>query len=158
MTTQTFVSERPLEETSHSPAHRTAVSTKQLWAGRIISGLTAAFMLMDGVMKLIKPAPVLEATMRLGYPESAIAWIGIVLTAFTVLYVIPRTSKFGAILLTGYLGGAVASQVRIGAGWFPVLFPMVFCVLVWGGLWLRDGRLRDLVPIAGEPSVAARKR
>ena len=89
------------------------VDTQRLWAGRIFSGAAAAFFLMDGVMKLFKPAPVVEATVQLGYPESVIIWLGTVLTACTVLYVIPRTSILGAILLTGYLGGAVATHVRV---------------------------------------------
>jgi hypothetical protein len=123
-----------------------SVSKKALWAGRIISGLPVLFLLVDGVMKLFKPASVVEATVQLGYPEGAIVGIGIVLLACTVLYVIPRTSILGAILLTGYLGGAVATHVRVGAGLFPVLFPVFFGVLLWGGLYLRDDRLRALIP------------
>jgi hypothetical protein len=122
-------------------------SKKSLWAGRIISALPTLFLLMDGVMKLFKPAVVVEATVRLGYPESTIVGIGIVLLACTVLYVIPRTSILGAILLTGYLGGAVATHVRVGEGLFPVLFPVFFGVLIWLGLYLRDDRLRALIPL-----------
>src|SRR6266704_3080088 len=88
------------------------VSNKMLWAGRIVSALPVLFMLMDGVMKLVKPAFVVQATVELGYPESTIMGIGIVLLVCTVLYVIPRTCILGAILLTGYLGGAVATHVR----------------------------------------------
>jgi hypothetical protein len=123
------------------------VSTKAGWAGRIISALPVLFLLVDGVMKLIKPVPVIKATVDLGYPESVILPLGIVLTACVVLYLIPTTSILGAILLTGYLGGAVATHVRVGAGWFPVLFPVIFGVLLWGGLWLRDERLRALFPL-----------
>lgn len=130
-----------------------AISRKRLWAGRIISGLAALFLLMDGVMKLFKPGFVVEATVKLGYPESVIVGIGIVLIACTVLYLIPRTSILGAILLTGYFGGAVATQVRVEAGWFPVVFPAVFGAVVWGGLWLRDKRLQDLLPIAGREEI-----
>ena len=118
-----------------------------LWAGRIISSLSALFLLLDGVMKLVKPAFVVEATVRLGYPESVIFGLGIVLTACTVLYMIPRTSVLGAILLTGYLGGAVATHVRAGEGLFPMFFPVIIGVLVWGGLFLRDERLRTLIPL-----------
>jgi hypothetical protein len=125
-----------------------AISPKALWAGRIVSGLVVLFMLMDGTMKLFKPSFVLEANARLGYPESTLVGIGLALLASTVLYVIPRTSIFGAILLTGYLGGAVASNVRAAQGLFNTMFPLVFGVLVWGGLWLRDSRLRNLVPLA----------
>lgn len=114
-------------------------SNKLRLAGCIITALTVLFMLTDGVMKLVKPAPVVEATLRLGYPVSTLTGIGLVLIACTVLYLIRRTSFFGAILLTGYLGGAVASNVRAGSGWFETLFPALFGVLVWGGLCLRSG-------------------
>jgi hypothetical protein len=121
------------------------ISSVQLWAGRIMSGLAALFLLWDGVMKLLKPAFVVKATRDLGYPESDIVGIGVVLLACTLLYLFPRTSVLGAILLTGYLGGAIASQVRAEASWFNVVFALVFACLVWGGLWLRDVRVRDLL-------------
>jgi hypothetical protein len=130
------------------PAIQTApVSKGMLWTGRILSILAALFLLMDGVGKLIKPAPVVEATVQLGYPESVILGLGIVLIASTVLYLIPRTSVLGAVLLTGYLGGAVSTHVRVGAGLFPVLFPVLLGALIWGGLFLRDPRLRALIPL-----------
>jgi hypothetical protein len=129
-------------------AHQTApASKKMLWAGLILSWLPALFLLVDGVMKLIKPAPVVEATVKLGYAESILLGLGIVLITCTVLYLIPRTSVLGAILLTGYLGGAVATHVRAGEGWFPVLFPVFFAILLWGGIYLRDERLRALIPL-----------
>ena len=129
------------------PPDRTAhVSNVALWAGRIISALPALFLLVDGIMKLVKPAVVVEATLQLGYPESTILGIGIVLLISTVLYLIPRTAILGAILLTGYLGGAVATHVRVGGGLFEVSFPIIFGVLIWLGLYLRDERLRALVP------------
>lgn len=124
-----------------------SVSKTSLWTGRVLSTLSVLFLLMDGVMKLIKPKVVVEATVQLGYHESAILPIGIVLLICTLLYIIPRTSVLGAILLTGYLGGAVATHVRIGAGAFPVLFPVFFGVLIWGGLYLRDARVRTLIPL-----------
>jgi DoxX-like family len=124
-----------------------SVSKGTLWAGRVMSALPALFLLLDGVMKLVKPAPVVEATVGLGYPEGVIVGLGIVLTACTVLYAIPRTAVLGAVLLTGYLGGAVATHVRVGGGAFPVLFPVIFGVLLWGGLLLRDDRLRALLPL-----------
>ena len=124
-------------------------SKAMLWTGRILSTLVVLFLLLDGVMKLIKPAPVMQATARLGFPESAITGIGIVLLACTILYVIPRTAILGAVLLTGYLGGAVATQVRAGSPTFETLFPVIIGVLVWGGLFLRDGRLRSLFPLRG---------
>ena len=123
------------------------VSKTRLWAGRILIGLPALFLLVDGIMKLIKPAPVVEATVRLGYPENVILPLGIVLTACTILYLIPRTSVLGAILLTGYLGGAVATHVRVSESLFSIIFPVIFGVLIWGGLYLRDNRLRGLIPV-----------
>lgn len=118
-----------------------------IWAGRIITALAALFFLVDAVMKLFKPPVVVEATVKLGYPESTIIGMGVVLLASTILYLIPRTAVLGAILLTGYLGGAVATHVRVGEGAFPVLFPVIFGALVWLGLYLRDERLRALIPL-----------
>lgn len=119
----------------------------KLWIGRIIGTLAILFLLVDGVMKLFKPAIVVEATRQLGYPESTIVGIGIALLVSTVLYIIPRTAILGAILLTGYLGGAVATHVRVGAGLFSILFPVIIAAFVWGGIYLRDERLRALVPL-----------
>ena len=118
-----------------------------LWTGRVLSGLPALFLLLDGGMKLAKPEFVVKATVELGYPESVIVGLGIVLLAATILYLIPRTSILGAIVLTGYLGGAVATHVRVGQGWFPILFPVVLGMMLWGGLCLRDERLRTLLPL-----------
>jgi DoxX-like family len=123
------------------------VSKKRLWAGRIISLVTALFLLVDAIMKLVKPAPVVEATVRLGYAESVIIGLGIVLLISTVLYLIPTTSVLGAILLTGYLGGAVATHVRVQEGWFSIIFPVVFGALLWLGIYLRNDRLRAVVPL-----------
>ena len=130
---------------SESNVQTAPVSKGSLWAGRVMSALAALFLFMDGGMKLFKPPVVVQATVQLGYPESTIVGIGIALLASTLLYVIPRTSLFGAILLTGYLGGAVASNVRVATPLFNILFPVVFAALVWGGLWLRDRRLRQLL-------------
>jgi hypothetical protein len=123
-----------------------AVSKGALWTGRVMSALPALFLLFDGAMKLVKPDFVVEATVRLGYPESVILPLGVVLLACTVLYLVPGTSVLGAILLTGYLGGAVATHVRHEDTPFEILFPVVFGALLWGGLVLRDRRLRSLVP------------
>ena len=120
---------------------------KTLWAGRFVSGLPALFLLVDGAMKLAKPAIVVETTVKLGYAESVIFPLGIVLLACTSVYVIPRTSVLGAILLTGYLGGAVATHVRAGDGWFTMSFPVILGALLWSGLYLRDARLRALIPL-----------
>lgn len=119
-------------------------SSGRLWAARIISGLPALFLLMDGAMKLVKPAFVVEATVGLGYPESVIIPIGVVLIVCTILYLIPKTSVLGAILLTGYLGGAVATHVRTGESLFAIIFPVIVGVLLWLGLYLRNAKLRAL--------------
>jgi len=103
------------------------------------------FLLVDGAMKLVKPEVVVKATVELGYAETVIVPLGVVLLACTILYLVPSTAVFGAILLTGYLGGAVATQVRAGQGPFAILFPVVFGVLLWGGLTLRDDRLHRLI-------------
>ncbi len=124
-----------------------AVSTKRLWAGRIVSALAVLFLLFDGVIKVMRLTPAVEGTARLGYPESLVLGIGILALVCTVVYAIPRTSILGAILLTGYLGGATATQVRVGADLFSVLFPGFLGVLLWGGLFLRDDRLRALIPL-----------
>jgi hypothetical protein len=131
---------------SESPANIQR-SKKRQWAGLIISALPTLFLLMDGIMKLVRPAIVVATTVQLGYPASVILPLGIVLLVCTVLYVIPRTAVLGAILLTGYLGGAVATHVRVGEGLFPIVFPIVLGVLIWIGLYLRDDRLRALVPL-----------
>jgi hypothetical protein len=123
------------------------VSSKRLWPGRVISGVVILFLLFDAVAKLMKVAPVLEASARLGYPSGLAVGIGSILLACVVVYAVPRTSVLGAILLTGYLGGATAAQMRIGAPLFETLFPVIFGVLVWVGIFLRDDRLRALIPL-----------
>src|SRR5262245_22977417 len=123
------------------------VSKGALWAGRIMSALPALFLLVDGAMKLVKPEVVVKTTVELGYAETVILPLGVVLLACTLLYLIPRTAVLGAILLTGYLGGAVAMHVRAGQGPFEILFPVVVGALLWGGLVLRDVRLRALLPL-----------
>jgi DoxX-like protein len=133
---------------SNSDAQSVPPSKRRLWTGRIMSALPALFLLVDGVGKLVKPAPVVQGTVQLGYPESVLLGLGIVLLSCTVLYVIPRTAVLGAILLTGYLGGAVATHVRVGSPLFShILFPVYLAVLLWGGLYLRDERLRALIPL-----------
>lgn len=123
------------------------VSRGAYWAGWILTGLSGAFLLLDGIMKLLKPSFVVEGTVQIGYSESVIVPLGIVLTIAALLYLYPRTAVLGAILLTGYLGGAVATHVRAGHGAFEILFPVVFGVLVWLGLSLRDRRVRALIPL-----------
>src|ERR1700732_385496 len=126
------------------------VSGPALWLGRVLSGMVIVFMLFDGAIKLV-PWPVVTETMdRIGYgsSETLARTLGFVTIICTVLYAIPPTSILGAILLTGYLGGAMASHVRIGSPLFShLLFGFYLGVMVWGGLWLRDRKLRALLPL-----------
>lgn len=120
---------------------------KRPWAGYIISGLPALLLLLDAIGKLVKPEPVVTGTLELGYQESVIVPLGIVLLAATILYLVPRTAILGAILITAYLGGAVATHVRVGNPLFThTLVPVYLGILIWFGLYLRDERLRALVP------------
>ena len=121
---------------------RTATSRSQSIAGWTLTGLVSLFLVFDGAMKIVKPQPVVEASLKLGYAESTLAGIGIVLLICTALYLIRRTSILGAVLLTGYLGGAVASNVRAETPAFNLVFPILFGAIIWVGLWLREPRLR----------------
>ncbi len=125
-----------------------AVSKKGLWAGRILSGLLVVLLIPDGIIKFIKPAAVVDTFARLGWPLSTSVTLGILLLLSTALYAIPRTSVLGAILLTGYLGGAVATHLRVGDPLFShILFPTYLGILLWLGLYLREERLRALIPL-----------
>ena len=124
-----------------------SLSKKSLWGGRVLSGLVTAFLLFDAVIHLLKPAPVVEAFAKLHLPLSLAVDLGIIELLCLALYVIPATSILGAILLTGYLGGAVAIQVTTSNSLFgEILFPVYVGAILWGGLYLRDERLRTLVP------------
>ncbi len=118
-----------------------------LWAGWILGGLPALFLFADAVMKLVKLKAAVDGTVELGYSEGVIVPLGVVLLASTLLYLTPRTAVLGAILLTGYLGGAVDAHVRAGHDLFRILFPTFFGAALWGGLVLRDARLRALLPL-----------
>ena len=126
------------------------ISNKQLWGGRVMSALPALFLLADRAGKLFKPVQVVEATKQLGYPESVITGLGVALLSSTLLYLVPRTAILGAVLLTGYLGGAIATHVRVGAPLFNIIFPAIFGAVLWGGLWLRDRRLQEILPVRKE--------
>jgi hypothetical protein len=122
-------------------------SRMSLWAGRILSGLVVAFLLLDAVTKIIKAPQVKEAFARLGYPARLAPVIGTVLLVSVAFYAVPRTSILGAILLTGYLGGATKLNLRVGNPLFQTLFPAIFGALVWLGPFLRDDRLCALIPL-----------
>ncbi|MEO6878504.1 MAG: DoxX family protein [Gemmatimonadaceae bacterium] len=119
----------------------------RMWMSLGMSAIAVLFLAFDGVTKLMLVPPVVTGMKQLGYPASAAFGIGTVLLICTVLYVVPRTAVLGAVLLTGYLGGAVASQVRVNAPLLSrVLFPIYVAVFIWGGLYLRDSRVRALLP------------
>jgi len=123
-----------------------SVSKRWIWTGRVASVLAGLFLFFDGLMKVIKPAFVVQATVQLGYPENTIRPIGIILLICVIVYAIPQTSIFGAVLLTGYLGGAIATNVRVGAPLFTyILVPIYLAVLIWGGLLPRSPQLRALI-------------
>jgi hypothetical protein len=117
------------------------------WTGRILTALVVAFMVFDGVIHVLTPAPVVDAFAQLGVPLRLSIGVGVVELVCTALYAVPRTAIFGALLLTGYLGGAIAVQLRAGAGWFPTIFPLIIAALLWGGLALRDPRVRTIVSL-----------
>jgi hypothetical protein len=129
--------------------HAAAVSNASLWAGRVLSGLVIVFLLFDGAIKLIPLQVVTDTMIELGYSGSVdlARLLGALTLLCTILYAIPRTSILGAILLTGYLGGAMATHLRIGNPLFThLLFGLYLGVMAWGGLYLRDARLRALIP------------
>lgn len=123
----------------------TDISKARIWTGRILETLAVLFLLMDAGMKLVKPPFVVAATVQLGYPETTIVGIGAALLVCTILYVIPRTAVLGAILLTAYLGGAAASNVRAQTPLFNLSFPVLFAIIVWASLVLRSKRLESVL-------------
>jgi hypothetical protein len=119
--------------------------TKTVWAGRVLSAFAVVFLAFDGAIKLFRLPAVLDATVQLGLPLASIVPVGLTLLACTLIYAIPRTSVIGSVLLTGYLGGAVATQVRAGNPMFERTFPIIVGMVVWAGVYLRDRRVRALL-------------
>jgi hypothetical protein len=125
------------------------VSATARWAGLVMSGLVILFLLVDGAMKLVPLDIVVETSAQLGLPAHLARPLGILTLVCTILYAIPRTSVLGAILLTAYMGGAIATHVRIGSPLFThVLFGVYLGLMIWGGLYLRDERVRALIPLS----------
>jgi DoxX-like family len=122
-----------------------SVSKARYRAGWAISGLIIAFLVLDGVMKIVQPPEVIQANLELGYSQDLIMPIGVILLLCTLLYALPRTRIWGALFLTAYLGGAMATHVRAGAGIFPKVFTVAVAVLIWAGLVLRDQPLERLL-------------
>ena len=140
-----------MNETIQSGAQKASVSRKAIWAGYIMSLLPVLLLLMSGIMKLMKAKVVVDGFAHLGIAEKLIYSIGALELGCTLLYIIPQTSFLGAILLTGYLGGAILAQLRVGEAIIPQI---LFGVLIWGGLFLRDPRLRALIPLKKRYSTA----
>jgi DoxX-like family len=130
----------------------TPLSKTAIWAGRVMSGLVIAFLLFDGGIKLVPLDIVITASQQLGIPGELARTLGVISLICTILYAFPRTSVLGAILLTGYLGGAIATHLRVASPLFThTLFGVYLDLLVWGGLYLRNERLRALIPLRREP-------
>lgn len=124
-----------------------SVSKPRLITGRTLTAIVTLFMLFDAIMKIIKEPHVLAASAEFGFSPNTIALIGTILLVCTVLYAVPRTAVLGAVLMTGYLGGAVVSQMRVGHGLFECIFPVLAGVLAWAGVYLREERLAALFPL-----------
>jgi hypothetical protein len=140
--------ESAAQPTTQAATGSGSISKKSLWTGHVFSGLVVAFLLFDAVIHLMRPAPVVEAFVKLGLPLRLAVTLGIIELVCILLYVVPRTSILGAILLTGYLGGAIATQLpRSNSLFGEILFPVYVGVIVWGGIYLRDERLRTLLPL-----------
>jgi hypothetical protein len=122
-------------------------SKARLWTGRSLSVLVVLFLLFDAVGKFLMPVQVVQAFARLGFPATLGVSIGILLLVSTLIYAIPRTAVLGAVLLTGYLGGAVAIQMRAGSPTFETVFPVLFGIVIWAGVYLRNCKLRAVFPI-----------
>jgi hypothetical protein len=142
------------ERAFSATARRSSAPKARRWAGRILTAIPVLFLAFDVTIKLAHPPFVSAANARLGYPESVVVGLGVVLATCLVLYLIPRTAVLGAVLLTGYLGGAIATHVRVGDPLFShVLFPVYVAALLWGGLYLRDGRLRGVLGPRANPGI-----
>jgi hypothetical protein len=122
------------------------MSKTRLWIGRIMVAIAVLFMIFDGVLHIMNPQAVVDGFISLGYSDSLAIPLGIIELICLLFYIIPRTRVFGAILLTGYLGGAVASNVRIGSPFFSnILFPVYIAILLWGGLYLLDTKIGGIL-------------
>ncbi len=124
----------------------TSIPATTRWIGRVLSALPVLFLIMDGAMKVFNIQPVIDASQQLGLPVDLAPTIGGLLLVCVLVYLIPRTAVLGAILLTGFLGGALSIQARVDAPLFSLIFPLILGALLWGGLYLRDPQLRALVP------------
>jgi hypothetical protein len=137
------VEHAPRTNARDEPPSRAAV-----WGGRVMSGIACLFLAFGATMKVLQVPEAVQGTLELGYPASVLLGLGIVQVVCLVVYLVPRTAVLGAVLWTGYLGGAIATHVRMQHPWASqVLFPVYVAVLLWGGLWLRDRALRGVLPL-----------
>jgi DoxX-like protein len=126
----------------------TRPSRRALWTGRVLSGLAVLFLTFDATLKLLRVPEAIESTGQLGYPANTLFGIGVIQVICLIAYLVPRSAVLGAVLWTGYLGGAIATHVRVGNPLFShTLFPIYVALLLWGGLWLREPRLSALLPL-----------
>jgi hypothetical protein len=138
------------EAMTEQPSSKIKTSQKgMMWTGRVLSGIAILFLLFDAFGKFTMPSYVVEAFARLGIPVSQGMSVGVLLVVSTIIYAIPRTAVLGAVLLTGFLGGAVAIQMRAGSSTFETVFPVIFGIIVWAGIYLRDCKLRAVFPVHG---------
>jgi hypothetical protein len=141
-----MIASEPITVPVDGAAHRSATTAANV--GHVCTGVAAIFLAFDTVLKISRLGPAVEGTIALGYPADSVHWIGIIELVCLVLYLVPRTSVLGGLLLTGYLGGAIATHVRISSPLFThMLFPAYVALVLWGGLYLREKRLRALVPL-----------
>ncbi|MDP1677826.1 MAG: DoxX family protein [Bacteroidota bacterium] len=130
-----------------SSSENVLISKPKLWMSYALSGIAVLFMVFDTGIKVLRESHAVEGTIQLGYPDSSVVTIGIIEAICLLLYIIPRTSVLGVVLMTGYLGGAVATHIRLGNPLFShILFSVYIAILLWGGLYLREQRLRELIP------------
>lgn len=134
------------DDTMITTATATSGSNMTFWGGHIISGFAILFLIFDAVIKVAQATPAVESTVQLGYAAELVLPLGLIQLVCIAVYVFPRTAVLGAILLTGWFGGAMATHVRAGSPAFSIIFPIIISALVWGGLFLRDARLRGLLP------------
>jgi hypothetical protein len=149
-TTFNAVATLPAAPTTTTTTGTASTGRAARWTGRVMSGLIVAFLVLDGAVKLTRVAPVVKGALELGYPIASMVPIGLVLLTCVALYLIPRTAILGAVLLTGYLGGAIATHVRVSSPLFShTLFPIYVAAFIWGGLYLRDARARAMLAPRG---------
>ena len=149
-TFETDTKETPMSQSIpfevHAPIASTAPAARSVWVGRAMSGFIVLFLAFDAAIKLLRVPAAVDGTRQLGYPESVVLPLGILQVVLLIAYLVPRTAILGAVLWTGYLGGAIATHVRIGNPLFShVLFPIYVAAFLWVGLWLRDRRLRAVL-------------